>query len=102
MERKDTEFLYLIQYLESKTLPEDENIRRKILAEIDHYLIDYNGVLQHLWITTGRKRADTTVQAYTKIRTCFFWPGLFKDVQRWCRSCTPCAMRKDALTTHSC
>ena len=43
MERKDTEFLYLIQYLESETLPEDENICRKILAEIDHYLIDYNG-----------------------------------------------------------
>ena len=128
MQRKDTEFLYIIQYLESKTLPEDENICRKILAEIDHYLIDDNGVLQHLWIPTGRKRADITVQlvvpsalrfevlksmhddhlgghlgiekTYTKIHTRYFWPGLFKDVQHWCRSCAPCAMRKTPQNRH--
>ena len=62
MQRKDTDLTYLIQYLESKTLPNDENTCRQLLAEADQYLLDDNGISQHLWTPAGRKRSETTVQ----------------------------------------
>ena len=90
------------------------------MVEADQYLLNDDGILQHLWTPAGRKPSETTLQlvvpsasrfevlkslhddlleghlgiekTYTKIRTRYFWPGLFKDVQHWCRSCTSCAM----------
>jgi hypothetical protein len=62
MQRKDTTLAPLITYLETKTLPNEENCSRTIVHQADQFLLDDQGILQHLWTPTGRSRTDTKIQ----------------------------------------
>ena len=94
----------------------------EIFFTYDQYFIDTHGLLHHLWSPTDRSRNETkfllTVpsalrfdilkslhddptgghlglqKTYDKIRTRYHCPGMFKDVEHWCRSCVDCSMHK--------
>jgi hypothetical protein len=127
MQRKDTTLATLITYLETKTLPKEENCSRTIVHQADQFLLDDQGILQHLWTPTSRSRTDTKIQlvvptalrfeilkyfhdnplgghlglekAYEKIRTHYYWSGMFADIQHWVRSCIDCQTRKTPRNT---
>ena len=122
MQRKDAHLAPLITYLESKTLPDDNNLSRAILQQCDNFFIDEQGLLKHLWTPQGRSRTDTKIQlavpqslryeilktfhdsplgghlglekTYDKIRHHYYWSGMFTDIQHWVKSCVDCQMRK--------
>eukprot|EP00795_Rhopilema_esculentum_P017845 gene17845-biopygen6667 len=33
-------------------------------------------------------------KTYEKVRLRYYWPGMYKDIEHWCRSCVDCAMKK--------
>ena len=35
-----------------------------------------------------------TLKTYEKVRQRYYWHGMFKDIEHWCRTCIDCAMRK--------
>ena len=122
MQRKDTTLAPLITYLVTKTLPNEENCSRTVVHQADQFVLDDQGILQHLWTPTGRSRTDTKIQlvvpttlrfeilksfhdnplgghlglekTYERIRTHYYWSGMFTDIQHWVRSCIDCQMRK--------
>ena len=122
MQRKDAHLAPLITYLESKTLPDDNNLSRAILQQCDNFFIDEQGLLKHLWTPQGRSRTDTKIQlavpqslryeilktfhdsplgghlglekTYDKIRHHYYWSSMFIDIQHWVKSCVDCQMRK--------
>ena len=122
MQHKDSDLAPIIDYLQTKSLPSDAQLARNIYHTYDQYFIDTHGLLHHLWSPTGRSRHATKFQltvpsalrfdilkslhddptgghlglqkTYDKIRTRYHCPGMFKDVEHWCRSCVDCSMHK--------
>ncbi len=45
----------------------------------------------HEEITSGHLGFEKT---YLKIGSRFFWPGMYSDIERWCKSCVTCATKK--------
>ena len=128
MQRQDCDLFEIIHYLESRVLPVQDERARALLLSVDSYYLDENGILCHLW-TPGKRRAkslcsqvvipvslrheilvachdDTTAghlgvfKTYEKIRSRYFWQGMFKDIEHWCRSCVDCSMKKIPRSNH--
>lgn len=122
LQRKDKDLSVIISYLESSQLPLNDVQARALLLMIDSFYLDHRGILCHLWTPGGRRvksicsqvvipaslRHDilvachddptaghlSTVKTYEKVRERYYWQGMFKDIEHWCRSCVDCAMKK--------
>ena len=122
IQRQDPDLAPIIQYLETAELPIEDQAARSLLLQIDSYYLDGNGLLCHLW-TPGKRHLQSlcsqvvipaslchevisachdaptashfsTHKTYEKIRRRYFWPGMFRDIDHWCRTCVDCAMKK--------
>ena len=122
LQRQDPDLAPIIQYLETSELPTEDKEARSLLLQIDSYYLDGNGLLCHLW-TPGKRHLQalcsqivipaslrhevisachdsptashfSTHKTYDKIRRRYFWPGMFRDIDHWCRTCVDCAMKK--------
>ena len=109
-------------------MPESEEKARSLMLSIDSYYLDSNGILCHWW-TPGKRhtkslcsqvvipaalRHDILVachddptaghlgatKTYEKVRLRYYWHGMFKDIEHWCRSCIDCAMKKVPRNHH--
>ena len=122
LQRQDPDISAIISYLETTALPTDDAKARSLLLTIDSYYLDEAGILCHLWIPRKRKQPsiysqvvipaslrhdllmschkDPTaghlghLKTYEKVRHRYYWHGMFKDIEHWCRTCIDCAMRK--------
>ena len=122
LQRQDKDLADIISYLESSELPTIYSKARALLLSIDSFYLDENGILCHLW-TPGKCRAKSlcsqviipaslrheilvalhddptaghlgTDKTYEKVHAKYYWPGMYKDIVHWCRSCVDCAMKK--------
>ena len=128
LQRQDTDLFDIISYLETANLPACDAKARSILLSIDSYYLDENGILCHLWAPGKGKipslRSHVVIPAslrhdilsschddataghlgptktYEKIRNRYYWHGMFKDIEHWCRTCIDCAMRKRPRNHH--
>eukprot|EP00743_Colponemidia_sp_Colp-15_P001254 GILK01001377.1.p1 GENE.GILK01001377.1~~GILK01001377.1.p1 ORF type:complete len:667 (+),score=57.61 GILK01001377.1:47-2047(+) len=122
-QRVDNEWSPLISYIESQQLPESvqESVRLRFMAEsfdIQHgrlyfvskptknrrtrKILEWRLVVPlrlrpdiisayHDDVTAGHLGLDKT---YDKIRSRFFWFGMYRDVKAWVESCVDCATKK--------
>ena len=128
LQRQDAELFDIISYLESAELPENEGKALSLMLSIDSYYLDSNGILCHWWMPGKRHTKsicsqvvipaalrhnilvachdDTTAahlgatKTYEKVRLRYYWHGIFKDIEHWCRSCIDCAMKKVPRNHH--
>ena len=128
LQRQDADLYDIIAYLEHEDLPSTDVKARSLLLSIESYYLDENGLLCHFWSPGKRKhqslrsqvvipaclRHDVLVschddptaghlgqiKTYDKVRNRYYWHGMFKDVEHWCRTCIDCAMRKRPRNHH--
>ena len=128
LQREDTDLFAIITYLETSTLPVNDAKARSLLFSIDSYYLDENGILCHLWspkklkqqslrsqvVIPASLRHDVLIscpegptaghlghiKTYEKVRQRYYWHGMFKDIEHWCRTCIDCAMRKRPRNHH--
>ena len=122
LQRQDQDLAAIINYLETSQLPESTSQARKLMLTIDSYYLDEHGILCHLW-SPGKRHVHTlcaqvvipaslrseilvschddptaghlsTLKTYEKIRSRYYWHGMYQDIDHWCRSCVDCAMKK--------
>ena len=129
LQRKDSDLADIIAYLESSELPVNVSKAPALLLSIDSFYLDENGVLCHLWSPGKRKvkslctqvvipsslrhellvalHDDPTaghlgpVKTYEKVQQRYYWYGMLKDIEHWCRACIDCSMRKRPRNHHS-
>ena len=122
LQRMDPSLVDIINYFETERLPNNSSAARAIMHTIDHYYLDPNGLLCHLWVPKGRRipgiKSQLVVPAplrheiligghddplaghlgvnktYEKLRERYYWPKMFADVQFSCLSCTRCQMKE--------
>ena len=119
LQHQDADLFDIISYLDDIRL---------LLLSTDSYYLDENGILCHLW-PPGKGKAqslrshvvipaplrhdiltschdDATAghlgptKTYEKVRNRYYWHGMFKDIEHWCRTCIDCAMRKRPRNSH--
>ena len=104
----------IIDFLEKKTLPQDEKRAREIVLSQSQFQI-IEGVLYHiekdrtlriippqsLQEKLFHEAHDGTFGAHfrdAKIHSVlgkhYWWPGMRADIQKWCRACLTCATRR--------
>ena len=122
LQRQDPELYAIIDYLEHATLPIEDSHARSILLSIDSFYLNEDGILCHLW-TPGKRHVKSLVsqvvipaslrheilvachddptaghlgifKTYEKVRSRYYWNGMYKDIEHWCKSCIDCAMKK--------
>ena len=128
MQRRDTELVAIILYLTDGTLPESNIAARSILLTSDMFYIGEDSLLYHLQHTRKsgpegpfsqlvvpsnlkyeilmRCHDDVTAghfgvhKTYEKIRERYWWKGMFKDCEHWCKSCIDCQTKKTPRNRH--
>ena len=111
----------LINYLNTSQLPPSDKAARSLLLTVHDYFLE-DGILYHIYTRMGRRKRDPFIQlvvpkslqhqileaahndvlaghlgitkTYAVVRQRFFWPGMFIDIQHYCKSCVDCAMKK--------
>ena len=127
-QRRDRELSDLISYLESHELPDDEKIARKLLMMEDYFYLGDDGLLYRIENKTSRNLSEPisqlviptsmryeilsnahdhvtgghlgTHKTYQKLRARYWWKGMFKDTDHWCKSCIDCSMKKSPRNKH--
>jgi len=122
-QRQDSHIVDFINYLETDKLPDSDQHARRILLDIENYFLNDDGLLFHRPYSTGRStknreprlvipnslKHEILVQChdsplaghlglqktYDKIKTRYFWKGMYKDCDVWIRSCVDCCMKKN-------
>ena len=127
-QRNDAVLADLISCIETQQLPANQNKARSFLLQGDKFYLDDNGLLFSLW--TPRRRSSQAVfpqlvipealkheilvwaydditaghlgpqKTYAKIRTRYYWRNMFRDIDRWCKSCVDCAVKKSLRNRH--
>lgn len=122
MQMKDPKLRDIMNYLKCNELPTDEERAKRVMASVSFYeMVD--DVLYHIWApdAKGKRKEvrrrlviprtlidevltwchdDHTAghlafhKTYYKIRERFFWEGMYRDIDFWCKSCVNCASRK--------
>ena len=128
LQRQDHELSDLITFLETDALPPGYNRARSFVLSGDKFYLDENGLLFSLWTPSKRTNRDVcsqlvipdalkhevlvwahddvtaghlgTQKTYGKIRTRYYWRNMFRDIDRWCKSCVDCAMKKAPRNRH--
>ena len=128
LQRQDIDLSPIITYLETTELPGSDSQARALLFSIDSYYLDEHDVLCHLWAPGKRKQQSLrsqvvipasirydillschddptaghlgSIKTYEKVRSRYYWHGMLKDIEHWCRSCIDCAMRKRRRNHH--
>jgi len=121
-QRRDPGISDIINYLECDQLPHDNAKAKRILSSEDLYFLDDYNLLYHIDVSDkrGRKGCQTQLvlppplryevlvnahddlagghlgvyKTYEKLRDRYYWPGMYKDVEHWVRSCNDCSTRK--------
>ena len=110
----------LTNYLNTSQLPPSDKAARSLLLTVNDYFLE-DGILYHIYTPMGRRKRDPFIQlvvpkslqhqileahndvlaghlgitkTYAVVRQRFFWPGMFIDIQHYCKSCVDCAMKK--------
>ena len=111
----------LINYLNTSQLPPPDKATCSLLLTVNDYFLE-DGILYHIYTPMGRRKHDPFIQlvvpkslqhqileaahndvlashlgitkTYAVVRQRFFWPGMFIDIQHYCKSCVDCAMKK--------
>lgn len=122
-QRHDPDLTDLIEYLEQDVLPKSDPKARSILLSSDSFYLNDDGLLYHITHARGARGKETLSQlvipsalryevlmqghdnvtaghlgvhkTYDKLRKRYYWYGMYRDVEHWCKSCVDCAMRKD-------
>ena len=114
----------MLKYLEKGELPSEEKVARRLMRESQDFVVTHTGTLHHLYYprTKGVQaervirqlvvpevlRNDillafhdsllaghfATERTYQAIRLRYYWPGMYTDIERYCRSCVPCQKAK--------
>ena len=103
-------------------LPFDDHAARKVLLTSNAFYVGHDGLLYHLDSKRRSNSYDSFSQlvvpaslrfeilsnvhdhvsgahfgvhkTFDKIKQRYWWKGMYKDVECWCKSCTECSMRK--------
>lgn len=127
LQRRDFDLSEIIDYLENDILTLDDTAARKLLLVTDSFYIGRDGLLYHLGNNRKRNAWDSFPQlvippalrfeilsnmhdhvsgahfgvhkTFNKVKQRYWWKGMYKDVEHWCKSCTECSMRKSPRNT---
>ena len=121
MQNQDPSLQVMLDYLRKGDIPDDASSARKLMASCEDYLLE-DDVLYHL--DRGRARSRNAIRkqlvvprslkdevmlscheeltsghlgfekTYLKIRTRYFWTGMYSEIEQWCKSCVDCATKK--------
>ena len=112
----------IIDFLENDAVPPNDKSARKILLSSDTFYIGQDGLLYHLDQNRKRSNHETFSQlviphalkfeilsnihdhisgahfgvhkTFQKVKQRYWWKGMFKDIEHWCKSCQDCSTRK--------
>jgi len=121
-QRQDRELSDIIHYLESSELPANERSARRLLLVEDLFYLADDGLLYRIEHKVKRNSSEPfsqlvvpeslrfeilsnahdhitgghlgTHKTFQKLRMRYWWRGMFKDTEHWCKSCVDCSMRK--------
>ena len=122
LQKRDELFSKIIDFKENGTLPDELKLSRQIVAMCDDYVIE-DGLLFHLQKPPARFRSEPFrkqlavpnglrteimtacheeitaghlgfMRTYEKIRQRYYWPGMYTEIDNWCKSCVDCATKK--------
>ena len=107
-------------------MPQEDKLARKLLLSEDSFYVADDGLLYHIEHNIKRNCSEPVSQlvvpktlrfeilsnahdhitgghlgthkTYQKIRQRYWWRGMFKDTEHWCKSCVDCSMRKTPKT----
>jgi hypothetical protein len=127
LQRKDSELSDLITFLETDALPANNERACSFVLYGNKFYLDDNGLLFFLWTPDKRTQRDVcsqlvipdalkhevlvwphddvtaghlgTQKTYGKIHTSYYRRNMFRDVDRWRKSCVDCAMKKSPRLT---
>ena len=125
-QRKDPELSERMDYIQNDVLPSNDAKARRILLRSDSFYISQDGLLCHLDRSQKRARDSFSQlvvpqsmkyeilsnvhnhvagahfgvhKTFQKLKQRYWWSGMFKDVEHWCKSCVDCAMKKSPRNT---
>ncbi len=121
-QKRDPELSEIIDFVEDDVVPFDDKSARKLFLTSDSFYIGQDGLLYHLDRDRKRRNEDPFSQlvipqalkfevlsnvhdhvsgghfgvhkTFQKVKQRYWWKGMFKDVEHWCKSCQDCSMRK--------
>ena len=127
LQRRDLDLSEIIDYLESDALPSDDRAACKILLKSDSFYIGRDGLLYNLGDNRKRNSWDSFPQlvvppmlrfeilsnmhdhvsgahfgvhkTFNKVKQRYWWKGMYKDIEHWCKYCSECSMRKTPRTS---
>ena len=122
LQRRGLELREMIDFLENHVVPFNDKSVRKLFLTSDFFYIGQDGLLYHLDRNKKRGNEDLFSQlvipqalkfevlsnvrdhvsgayfgvhkTFQKVKQRYWWKGMFKDVEHWCKSCQDCSMRK--------
>ena len=121
LQKVDLDLSRLLEYLESGTLPDNEQVARKLIPESRQFDV-IDGVLYHqdssnparLCLVVPQELRQTLLgeahegrfaghlaekKVFDRLRRYVWWPGMRNDVHTFCRSCLVCSSRKGTRRT---
>ena len=123
LQESDPHLKHIVDYLQSKTLPDNDKLARRVILESSDYILE-NDVLFHLYYPRGKgHKTDRLIKqlavpdslkhdillgyhdalagghqgierTYQSIRQKYFWFTMYKDINYYVQSCLSCQKSK--------